>query len=241
MEQGLNDAKIFGAVTGLEIVNLSLPYLCSYSWRRIYEHFLLWADFIYFRSLAIISLLTVHFYFSKKKKNKSDNYWVCRQLSTCGRSNHRCLLGFGFVVFSHQFWPSAAHPSIVYFCVCVSVYMSWCHPCVWVFVSVCGSLNASVCVCVCIHIRARWTEVTTLLSVPLASDEAKACSLTHIHWRITSAAKPPPASKVVAVALWREAGAVWGWTWTHLMHLSRLNRIVFCGIGHAHSPSGWQF
>lgn len=67
MEQGLNDAKIFGAVTGLEIVNLSLPYLCNYSWRRIYEHFLLWADFIYFRSLAIISLLTVHFYFSKKK------------------------------------------------------------------------------------------------------------------------------------------------------------------------------
>lgn len=80
----------------------------------------------------------------------------------------------GFWVCGLQ--PSAVHPSIVYFFF-VYLHVLVSSLCLGLCLRLWVSEHERVCVCVC----ARWPEVTALLSVPLASDEAKACSLTHIH------------------------------------------------------------
>lgn len=97
---------------------------------------------------------------------------------------------------------SSIHCLFFFFFFCLSMY-------------VCASRRLGLClrtwacehkrVCACARAR-RMTGVTTPLSVPLLSDEGKARSLTHIHWRITSAAKPPLASEVAAAVGRGEAG-----------------------------------
>lgn len=103
------------------------------------------------------------------------------------------ILGFRFCGLQPPVL-AAAHPSIVYFFFFVRLHVLVSSLCLGLCLCLWVSEHKRAHACVCL--RARRTEVATLLSVPLASDEAKACPLTHIHSRITSAAKPPLASKV---------------------------------------------
>lgn len=85
-----------------------------------------------------------------------------------------------------SFGCSAIHVSV---CLCV------CIPCVWVFVFLHGCVNTSACVCV--RVCVGWLRSRPCCLSPCWVTKAKPRSLAHIHWGITSTAKPPLASEVV--------------------------------------------